>query len=214
MFIITGGVTLFQSIIRAFFLLKKSRNKKAKIVTAVELLLEFLLGLFFIFAAIAKNSVNKAAESGESTEGFAKSFSTFADEQYPVFTALIFYIGAMSYFWRTILYNDETDRFKFWLNFVLITGAIVLLAFRNNLTAKVIAIIVAVMAFLSSLVIGGEATGGYIQYRKKTKPIKEDKKEETTGIEAPARDEKKDYDDIDPNAIPHEEPNTDTNIIS
>ena len=214
LFIITGGVSLFQSIIRAFFLLKKSRNKKAKIVTAVELGLEFLLGLFFIFAAIAKNSVLKAAERGESTEGFAKSFSNFADEQYPVFTALIFYIAAMSYFWRTILYKDETDGFKFWLNFVLITGAVILLAFRQNLTATIIAIIVAVMSFLSALVIGGEATGGYIQYRKQNQPAKEDKKEDSKGIEAPAKDDKKEYDDIDPNAIPREEPNTDTDIIS
>ncbi|MBR6071300.1 MAG: hypothetical protein IKP77_00525 [Acholeplasmatales bacterium] len=214
LFIITGGVTLFQAVIRAFFLFKKTRNRKAKIVTAVELALEFLLGLFFIFAAIAKNSVTKAAERGESTAGFAKNFSNFADEQYPVFSALIFYVGAMSYFWRTILYKDETDQFKFWLNFVLITGAVVLLAFRQDLTAKIIAIIVAVMSFLSALVIGGEATGGYIQYRKRNQPAKEDKKKEQEGIEAPAKDDKKEYDDIDPNAIPREEPNTDTDIIS
>ena len=215
LFIITGGVTLFQAIIRAFFLLKKTRNKKAKIVTAVELLLETLLALFFIFAAVAKNSVNTAKERGEATEGFAKNYSTFADEQYPVFTAIIFYVGAMSYFWRTILYSDETDRFKFWMNFILITGAIVLLSFRDKLTAQVIAIIVAVLSFLSALVIGGEATGGYIQYRKTTKPIKKKDEEDTKNeIEAPAKDDKKEYNDIDPNTIPADEPNTDSDIIS
>ena len=215
LFIITGGVTLFQAIIRAFFLLKKSRNKKAKIVTAVELLLETLLALFFIFAAVAKNSVNTAKERGEATEGFANNYSTFADEQYPVFTAVIFYVGAMSYFWRTILYSDETDRFKFWMNFILITGAIVLLSFRDKLTAQVIAIIVAVLSFLSALVIGGEATGGYIQYRKTTKPIKKKDEEDTKNeIEAPAKDDKKEYNDIDPNTIPADEPNTDSDIIS
>ncbi len=120
----------------------------------------------------------------------------------------------MSYFWRTILLSDQSDKFKFWMNFTLITGAVVLAAFRKDWNAIVIAIIIAVLALLSALVIGGEAVGGYILYRKETRPVKEDKKEEQKGIEAPAKDDEKEYDDVDPNAIPHEEPNTDTDVIS
>lgn len=230
LFIIAGGVTGFQALIRSFFLLKKSRNKKAKIVTLVELLIEFALAVFFIIAAVCARSVSAAQQAKENGEqaakasSFAEGYAQFADDYYAIFISIIFYVASISYFWRTILYNEESDKFKFWMNFTLVTGGFVLLfaniihAVKSDdhtpLTASTIAIIIAVLAFVSAVVIGGEATGGYIQYRKSTKPIKEEKKEETDGIEAPAKDDKKDYNDIDPNAIPHEEPNTDTDIIS
>ena len=213
LYIITGGVTTFQALIRSIFLFKKSRNNRAKAVTAVELVLEFLLGLFFIFGAIAQYMVNIETNDNKQSQ-FIHDYVKFVNDYYPLFTAIIFYVGSMSYFWRTILLSDQSDKFKFWMNFTLITGAVVLAAFRKDWNAIVIAIIIAVLALLSALVIGGEAVGGYILYRKETRPIKEDKKEEEKGIEAPAKDDEKDYDDVDPNAIPHEEPHTDTDIIS
>lgn len=231
MFIIAGGVTLFQAIIRSFFLLKKSRNKKAKIVTAVEIGLEILLGVFFIFAAIAQNSVTaakaaeEAGEAKKEVSSFNQGLSDFANKYYSIFISIIFYVASISYFWRTILYDDETDKFKFWLNFALVTGGFALL-FANiihvsnsddhePISAWAIAVIIAILAFLSALVIGGEATGGYIQYRKTTKPIKKKDEEDTKNeIEAPAKDDKKEYNDIDPNTIPADEPNTDSDIIS
>lgn len=224
LFIIAGGVTGFQALIRSLFLLKKSRNKKAKIVTLFELLIELGLAIFFIIAAVCAQNVESAKAAKEEASSFAKNYAQFADDYYAIFISIIFYVASISYFWRTILYNEESDKFKFWMNFTLVTGGFILLfaniihAVKSDdhtpLTAGTIAIIIAILAFLSALVIGGEATGGYIQYRKTTKPVKEEKKEETTGIEVPAKDDKKEYDDIDPNAIPHEEPNTDTDIIS
>ncbi len=213
LYIITGGVTTFQALIRSIFLFKKSRNGRAKIVTAIELLLEFLLGLFFIIGALAQYAVNIETADNKQSQ-FVHDYVKFVNDYYPLFTAIIFYVGSMSYFWRTILLKDETDKFKFWMNFTLITGAVVLAAFRKDWNAVVIAIIIAVLALISALVIGGEAIGGYILYRKETRPVKEDKKEEQKGIEAPAKDDEKEYDDVDPNAIPHEEPNTDTDVIS
>ena len=213
LYIITGGVAVFQALIRAIFLLKKSRNNKAKIVTGIELLLELLLGIFFLMAAFAQFAVNNETQDNKASQ-FIHNFCQFANENYPLFTAILFYVGAMSYFWRTILLSDETDKFKFWMNFTLITGAVVLAAFRKDWSAIVIAIIIAVLALLSALVIGGEAVGGYILYRKETRPVNEDKKEEQKGIEAPAKDDDKEYDDVDPNIIPKDEPTTDSDIVS
>lgn len=213
LYIITGGVAVFQALIRAIFLFKKSRNNKAKIVTGVELLLELLLGVFFLMAAFAQFAVNNETQDNKASQ-FIHDFCQFANDNYPLFTAILFYVGSMSYFWRTILLNDETDKFKFWMNFTLATGAVVLAAFRKDWSAIVIAIIIAVLALLSALVIGGEAVGGYILYRKETRPVKEENKEEEKGIEAPAKDDEKEYDDIDPNTIPKEEPTTDSDIVS
>lgn len=213
LYIITGGITVFQALIRSIFLFKKSRNNKAKIVTAIELLLEFLLGLFFIAGAIAQYAVNIETADNKQSQ-FVHDFVNFVNEYYPLFTAIIFYVGSMSYFWRTILLKDETDKFKFWMNFTLITGAVVLAAFRKDWNAIVIAIIIAILALISALVIGGEAVGGYIIYRRETRPVKEDDKKEETGIEAPAKDDEKDYNDIDPNTIPKDEPTTDSDIVS
>lgn len=212
LYIITGGVAVFQALIRTIFLFKKTRNPRAKIVTGIELIIEFVVGAFFIFAAFAQFTVNN--DSDHKASQFIYDFVKFANENYPLFAAILFYVGSMSYFWRTILLNDTTDKFKFWMNFTLITGAVVLAAFRKDWSAIVIAIIIAVLCLLSALVIGGEAVGGYIIYRRETRPVKEDKKEEEKGIEAPAKDDEKDYNDIDPNAIPKEEPTTDSDIVS
>ncbi len=224
MFIIAGGTTVFQAVIRSFFLLKKSRNKRAKIVTAIEIGLEIALGLFFIFAAVATMSVKNAADAGKEVSSFNEGLRDFANKYYAIFISIIFYVGGISYFWRTVLYDEETDKFKFWLNFALITGGFLLL-FANiiyvtnsddhqPLSAWAIAVIIAVLAFISALVIGGEATGGYIQYRKTTKPIKKKDDKPADADIAPAKDKDKEYDDIDPNSIPKEEPSTDTDIIS
>jgi len=212
LYIITGGVAVFQALIRTIFLFKKTRNPRAKIVTGIELIIEFVVGAFFIFAAFSQFTVNN--DSDHKASQFIYDFVKFANENYPLFAAILFYVGSMSYFWRTILLNDTTDKFKFWMNFTLITGAVVLAAFRKDWSAIVIAIIIAVLCLLSALVIGGEAVGGYIIYRRETRPVKEDKKEEEKGIEAPAKDDEKDYNDIDPNAIPKEEPTTDSDIVS
>ena len=213
LYIITGGVTVFQALIRVIFLFKKSRNPRAKVVTGVELILEFLLGMFFILGALAQYAVNIETADNKQSQ-FIHDYVKFVNDYYPLFTAIIFYVGSMSYFWRTILLSDESDKFKFWMNFTLITGAVVLAAFRKDWNAIVIAIIIAVLALLSALVIGGEAVGGYILYRKETRPAKDKEKEEQKGIEAPARDDEKEYDDIDPNTIPKDEPTTDSDIIS
>ena len=219
-FIITGGIALFQAIIRAFFLLKKTRNKKAKIVTAVELGIEFLIGGFLFFAAFATLSVINTPD-GEEPNKFFVNVRDFANEQFTLFAALLLFVGALSYYWRTILLKDETDNFKFWLNFFDSCVAVLFCIFYKNkdfeIDARVIAIIIAVLAFLSALVIGGEAIGGYMNYRRLQNPKteeKKDEKEEKPEIEAPGKDDDIDYSDIDPNVIPVNDDNNHDSIIS
>ena len=219
-FIITGGIALFQAIIRAFFLLKKTRNKKAKIVTAVELGIQTLIGLFLIFAAFATLSVINTKD-GEEPNKFFINVRDFANDQFTLFAALLLFVGALSYYWRTILLKDETDNFKFWLNFFDSCVGILFCIFYKNkdfeIDARVIAIIIAVLAFLSALVIGGEAIGGYMNYRRLQKPKteeKKDEKEEKPEIEAPGKDDDIDYSDIDPNTIPVNDDNNHDSIIS
>ncbi len=82
LYIITGGVTVFQALIRAIFLFKKSRNPKAKVVTGVELILEFLLGMFFILGALAQYAVNIETADNKQSQ-FIHDYVKFVNEYYP-----------------------------------------------------------------------------------------------------------------------------------
>ncbi len=200
--LITGGVISLQMLIRLFGLIKNNKCKEAKRITLFELLLEILLGVYLIISAFCYNSDPKSA------------FSVFASKNYAYFLAGFLYVKSVSYFWQTIIYKAEGDRFKFWLHIAFITISIFMCAVAGRFGAKEIVISLAVIAILCALLVGGEAGGGYFQYRKGKAPKKEnvEKIKEEEGIEAPGEDEDIDISEIDPNIIPIDD-NRDNDII-
>lgn len=207
--LITGGVIVFQALIRATFLLKKDRNKRAKVVSLIEILLELVIGGFFIFIAFAQyhRIVYENLTSDERRSQFLIDSAYFGDANYALFAGIAFMVGVLSYMFRVMLYNDKNDKVKFVLNVVYFIAGSVLFVFYANknaeLNASVLSIIIAVFALLSACVIGGEAGTGYYKYRKSIEdPAKKNKKKKKSKSIV---DEEVDYSEIDPNSIPQDD---------
>ncbi len=187
-FIITGGVPFVTMVIRAVILLRKRKeiDKKLLRFILIEFLIEGILAAAMIFAAIM--CVESKAEDAETSIKIRDWFNdTFA-----YWATGILYVASISYFIRVIIFKEYTDRFKFWMNIVFVTGAILLLYFKGatDITVWAIAIIIAVLSFLCALVLGFDAGGGYFNYHKrsKEKANKEKEEKEEDKIEAPASD--------------------------
>lgn len=222
-YIVSGIVILFSALIRVIPLLKTTTSKRAKIVMLVQVIIHVIIGVYLIIAAfyhwdkiaqIKENNVigNDLMDQLDKVSG--GGFAKFNIEAYGYILVIFFYTYAVSYYWTTILYNEKTNRSLFWLNTIAITLAVVLGILADKLDAQKLVITLAIIALLSGVVIGGEATGGYIQYRKKItedKPKKEKSKDK--GKEAPAKD-KKEIDEIDPNIIPKNDIKDQDSIVS
>lgn len=223
-YIVSGIVILFSALIRLIPLLKTTTSKRAKMVMLVQVIIHIVIGAYLIIAAfyhwdkiaqIKENSDLKGKDLMEQLDSISGGgFAKFNIEAYGYILVIFFYTYAVGYYWTTILYNEKTNRSLFWLNTIAITLAVVLGILADKLDAQKLVITLAIIALLSGVVIGGEATGGYIQYRKKItadKPKKEKSKDK--GKEAPAKDKKK-IDEIDPNIIPKNDIKDQDSIVS
>ena len=187
-FIITGGVPFVTMVIRAVILLRKRKeiDKKLLRFILIEFLIEGILATAMIFAAIMciESRVDDSDTPGKIRDWFDDTFAYWATG--------ILYVASISYFIRVIIFKEYTDRFKFWMNIVFVTGAIILLYFKGatDITVWAIAIIIAVLSFLCAAVLGTDAGGGYYNYykRSKAKANKEKEKEEEEKIEVPANE--------------------------
>lgn len=203
-FIITGGVPLISIIIKTIILIIKRKEIDKKLIRLyiIEFVIEFVLGIAMVLAA----SMCIASKSEDADTSI--KIRDWFDDTYPFFVAGIFYVASISYFIRTILHNVYTDRVRFWMNIVFITGALIVLCFKDNITAWVVAIIIAVLSFLSAVVLGTDAGGGYYNYNKRNKAKKEKENLEEDNIKKAPEAENiidTDYTDID---------KRDSNIIS
>ena len=198
-FVITGGVPLVTIIIRAIVLIRKRKDKEKKLIRfiLVEFLIEGILAIAMIFAAIM--CIEAKADDAET----AKKIQTWFNDTFAYWATGLLYVSSISFFIRVIIFKEYTDRFKFWMNIVFITGAILLLYFKGStdITVWAIAIIIAVLAFLCAAVLGTDAGGGYYNYykRSKAKADAEKEKEEENKIEVPANESTNDViiNDID-----------------
>ena len=200
-FIITGGVPLVTIVIRSVVLIRKRKDKEKKLIRfiLVEFLIEVILAIAMIFAAVM--CIEAKAEDAD----VSIKIKDWFDDTFAYWATGILYVSSISFFIRVILFKEYTDKFKFWMNIVFITGAILLLYFKGStdITVWAIAIIIAVLAFLCAAVLGTDAGGGYYNYykRSKAKADAEKEKEEENKIEVPANESTNDViiSDIDSN---------------
>lgn len=209
-FLVTSIVVLVSALIRIVPLIRTLKTKGAKYVSLAEIGMHILLGLYLILAAF--NYIGTELNTDGEITGFAK----FNEDAYPYILAFILYSRAVSYFWVTVLYKENTDKFKFWLHIILITLAVVFAGLGSKLGAREIAIALAVIALVCAIVIGGEAGTGYFRYRKAvSEPKRKEKTKKTKPeIEAPAKDDEVNISDIDPNIIPINDNDRDSGIVS
>lgn len=233
-YMVSGIVILFSGIIRMIPLIKSTKSKRARLVLFIQCLIHVTIGAYLVMAAFYHwGKLNDIAEAIANGNNSLKNktlneqldavsggwFAKFNIQAYAYILVIFFYTLAMGYFLVTIEYKEPTRSTLFWLNFISITLAVVIafLAPQEWFDAEKLILTLAILALFGALVIGGEATGGYIRYRRviSGNTVKKDKHAEANdGKEAPARKENEDYSDINPNIIPKDEPRDDDSIIS
>lgn len=191
-FVITGGVPVVTIIIRMILLFRKRKEIDKKLIrfTLIEFLIEAILAIAMIFAAVM------CIEAKSQDADVSIKIKDWFDNTYAYWATGLLYVASVAYFIRVIIFNEFTDRFKFWMHIVFVTGAMLLLYFKGatDITVWAIAIIIAVLSFLCAGVLGFDAGGGYFSYykRSKAKANKDKEAEDEDKIEAPAKDDKAD----------------------
>lgn len=223
-YMVSGIVILFSGIIRMIPLIKSTKSKRARLILFIQCCIHVVLGAYLVFAAFFHWDRLKAYTGDAGDDLYTKLdnvsggwFAKFNIQAYAYILVIFFYTLAMGYFWVTIEYKEPSRKTLFWLNFISITLAVLIAFFAPQewFDAEKLIITLAILALFGALVIGGEATGGYIRYRKVVAgdTVRKPKKAED-GIEAPSRDKDSDYSDINPNIIPKDEPRDDNSIVS
>ena len=149
----TGLVTGIYALIRVIPLIKTLKTHRGRLISIFEIVIDLLLSVYLCYSAInlRENPTSDLAE--------------FNDIYYRFFIAFILYLRTVVYFMCTVLFKEETDKSKFWIHILLITLACVLCSL-NDITTEGIAITLAVISFLVSIVLVGEGGSGYFRYRK------------------------------------------------
>ena len=211
-YLVTGIVCAFAALIRLIPLLRTLKTHRARLILFIEIVFHLLIGAYLIAAAFAHWDALKDVANVNELKGFTK----FNLEAYRYILVIIFFTRSFCYYWVTIRFNEETDKVRFWLHTIINALAVVLAAIKLDPEQIVYTLIV--LAFSCALVIGGEAGTGYYRYRKSIKAARQKEKEkedsETAEIEAPAKDDNVEINEIDPNIIPVDDNNNQDSIIS
>ncbi|RIA78052.1 hypothetical protein EI71_00629 [Anaeroplasma bactoclasticum] len=224
-YMITAVIILFSAIIRLIPLLKTTKSKRARLILLIQCLIHITIGAYLILAAFYhwdkwNQLLADDARANTLEELYRMSGGKFAEfnvQAYAYILVIFFYTLAMGYFWVTIEFKENSKSTLFWLNFVSITLAVVIafLAPQEWFDAEKLVIALAILALFGALVIGGEATGGYIRYRKVIAgDIKKKEKKTEVGKEAPSRKDDTEISDIDPNIIPKDDPRDEDSVVS
>ncbi|MCR5350026.1 MAG: hypothetical protein K6E20_03440 [Acholeplasmatales bacterium] len=208
-FIIISTITLLLMLFRIIVLLKtRKKDKKSSAsykIIIVEFIVQFVISILFIIAALA------TIKSKDSDSKTLEDIKDHFDKYFAPYTALLLYSASVSYFVRAIIFSESESKFVCFTNIAYITLALVLCAFREGLTAKVMAIIIASIALVIALFAAIDAGGSFYNYNNRNKKAKEKASEEgkenkeDKGLDLPAED-KGEYNDINPNITPTEEP--------
>lgn len=209
-YLVTGIVCAVAALIRIIPLLRTLKTHRARLISLIEIVFHFLIGVYLLAAAFAHWDAVKDVANLEELKGFTK----FNLKAYQYILVIIFFTRSFCYYWVTIRFNEETDKIRFWLHTVINALAVVLAAIE--LTPENIVWTLIILAFACALVIGGESGTGYYRYRKSIKAAREKQKEaeKAPEIEAPAKDENVEINEIDPNIIPVDDNNNQDSIIS
>jgi uncharacterized membrane protein HdeD (DUF308 family) len=224
-YMIIAVIILFSAIIRLIPLLKTTKSKRARLILLIQCLIHITIGAYLILAAFyhwdkSNQLLADDARANTLEELYRMSGGKFAEfnvQAYAYILVIFFYTLAMGYFWVTIEFKENSKSTLFWLNFVSITLAVVIafLAPQEWFDAEKLVIALAILALFGALVIGGEATGGYIRYRKVIAgDIKKKEKKTEVGKEAPSRKDDTEISDIDPNIIPKDDPRDEDSVVS
>lgn len=169
----TGLVAGIYAIIRFIPLMKTLSSGKARLVHIGEILIHIAIAVALVYGAIALIT---------NTEEQKNWFVTFVNTNYRFIIAFFLVTRVIAYFWCTVLFNEKTDKSKFWAHILLIVLACVMCSL-SNVKAQTIAIVIAVIALLCAAGLIVDGAVGYGRYRKslvkpEEKPVEDEKSEE------------------------------------
>lgn len=156
----TGLVAGIFAIIRVIPLIRTLTSRMAKMTCLGEIVLHLVVAGLLIFGAI-------------SIQGDKDSiFARFMSENYRFIIASFFFIRIVAYFMCTVLFEEKTDKVKFWVHIGLILVCCILCAL-SNLKSTILATIIAVIALFVALGLIVDAGVSYNRYRKQNRKPKE-----------------------------------------
>lgn len=169
----TGLVAGIYAIIRFIPLMKTLSSGKSRLVHIGEILIHIAIAVALVYGAIALIT---------NTEEQKNWFVTFVNTNYRFIIAFFLVTRVIAYFWCTVLFNEKTDKSKFWAHILLIVLSCVMCSL-SNVKAQTIAIVIAVIALLCAAGLIVDGAVGYGRYRKslvkpEEKPVEDEKSEE------------------------------------
>ena len=207
-YMVTGIVAAFSALFRIIPLMKTLKTHRARLVSLIEIIADCVIGVYLIIAAfILWGQVNSA----NFNTGDYNWFNKFNFQAYKYILIALLASRSVIFYYQTIICDEASTKVNYYIHTIINITAIVLACIPFE--AKDVPVVLAILAFISGAVIGGEAGGGYYRYRKTiTKKDKEEVKKEE-GIEAPGEDEDKIISDIDPNIVPETDQDRDSVVM-
>ena len=209
-YLITGIIASFSALFRIYPLMKTLKTHRARLVSLIEIICDCVVGVYLVIAAfVLWGQVNSYDFQ---LYGDYNWFNDFNFKAYKYILIALLGSRSIIYYYQTYICKEDSTKVLFYLHTGINITAIVLGCIQFE--SKDVPLILAILAFISAAVIGGEAGGGYYRY-KKTVTSKGDEKEKRkeTGAEAPGKDEDKIISDIDPNIVPENDTNQDSVIM-
>lgn len=182
---VTGAVVVIFGIARIIPLIRTQISGSAKLTVVIEIIMDILLGAFLFFAAV---QLQRDPESG---------LGKFVDSYYRFFLGFVLYAKGVFYFIITSLLNEKTTKFEFWMHILIMTLGVVI--FAIDFDASRLALVIAIICLLASLVLIAVSGSSYYNYRKsihkpteKTKNTQDEiaKEEEETILDIPQDDDR------------------------
>ena len=163
---LTGLVAGLFGIIRFIPLMKTLKNGKSKAVHTGEIIIHVGIAALLIYGAI--NKINPDKE--------LSALANFVINNYRFIIAFFFVSRVIAYFWCTVIFEEKTDKTKFWVHILLIVLACVMCSLAN-VKPHAIAIVIAIIALICATGLITEGATGYGRYRKSLDKPEETKKE-------------------------------------
>ena len=206
-YMVTAAIAGIAALIRLIPLLHTTKSKKAKLVSLIEIGFHVAVAFYLIIAALVLwGQVN----SEDFKTGEYNWFNKFNFDAYKYILIALLATRSLVYYYVTIDCQEGTDKVKFYFHTAINVTAIVLAAIPFD--SKQVPLVLAIVSFISAIVIGGEAGGGYFRYRKSIAKPKEKKKKKEEQIGEPAKEENE-INEVDPNAIPKQDETPSDSVI-
>ena len=207
-YMVTGLVAAFSALFRIIPLMKTLKTHRARMVSLIEIIADCVVGVYLVIAAfILWGQVNS---EDVAVNGY-NWFNKFNFTAYKYILIALLASRSVIFYYQVIICQEASTKVNYYIHTIINITAIVLGCIPFE--AKQVPFVLAILAFISAAVIGGEAGGGYYRSRKTITKKEEKRDEKEEGIEAPGREEDKIISDIDPNIVPENDTNQDSVVM-